>query len=529
MANYVQHVSARHTPQTEPIHGKPMVQNDAGGYSFAVDDWTRLDRFLIFGSEKGTYYASERKLTKDAAGAVQRCLDADASRAVARIVSVSESGRAPKNDPAIFALALAAAHKTGAPLALAALSKVCRVGTHLFQFVAAVNELRGWGRALRNGVAAWYTEKDAKALSYQILKYQQRDGWSHRDVLRLSHPQAVGSTQDVLHYAVKGWDAIGSDPHPDAALVQLWAFERLKREPSVKLACNLIRAHKMTREMVPTQLLTESAVWDALLDEMPLTALIRNLATMTKIGLIAPMSAGVGRVLSHLADGERLKRSRVHPVQLLLALLTYRQGHGERGKATWNPVPQICDALDVAFYLAFGNVEPTGKRWLIGLDVSGSMRGTRCVGSDMLTCHQAQAAVSLITAATEQQHAFVAFDTSAYLPAISPRQRLDDVVGAVSRLGGGGTDCSLPILWALQTKTPVDVFAIFTDSQTWQGRVHPTQALTEYRQRMGIPAKLAVVAMCANDVSIADPSDAGQMDAAGFDASLPQVVADFAR
>ena len=42
-------------------------------------------------------------------------------------------------------------------------------------------------------------------------------------------------------------------------------------------------------------------------------------------------------------------------------------------------------------------------------------------------------------------------------------------------------------------------------------------------------AKLVVVAMAANQYSIADPNDAYQMDVAGFDASVPAVVSNFIR
>ena len=53
------------TPQSAPIPGTSQVPNSAGGFAFAVDDWTRLDRFLILGAEGGTYYATERKLTRE--------------------------------------------------------------------------------------------------------------------------------------------------------------------------------------------------------------------------------------------------------------------------------------------------------------------------------------------------------------------------------------------------------------------------------------------------------------------------------
>src|SRR5262249_45585952 len=138
-----------------------MVVNSAGGYSFAVDDWARLERFLILGSEGGSYYASERKLTRENAQAVLRCIAVDGREAVRRIAAVSSAGRAPKNDPAIFALALASAHGDAGTkkAAFAALSDVCRTGTHLFQFASACDALRGWGRGLRQAVADWYAKK----------------------------------------------------------------------------------------------------------------------------------------------------------------------------------------------------------------------------------------------------------------------------------------------------------------------------------------------------------------------------------
>src|SRR3954447_20713389 len=106
---YIKHLPRRNaTPQNMPIPGSNQVPNSAGGYAFPVDDWVRLDRFLILGSEGGSYYAGERELTRESAEAVLRCIREDGLRAVARIREISRSGRAPRNDPAIFALAMAA-------------------------------------------------------------------------------------------------------------------------------------------------------------------------------------------------------------------------------------------------------------------------------------------------------------------------------------------------------------------------------------------------------------------------------------
>jgi 60 kDa SS-A/Ro ribonucleoprotein len=73
--------------------------------------------------------------------------------------------------------------------ALNALPEVCRIGTHLFHFAGYVEQFRGWGRALRRAVGEWYERRSTK-LAYQAVKYRQRDGWTHRDLLRLAHPDA---------------------------------------------------------------------------------------------------------------------------------------------------------------------------------------------------------------------------------------------------------------------------------------------------------------------------------------------------
>lgn len=140
--------SIRETPQYEPIPGTAQVANSAGGYAWAVNDWARLDRFLVLGSEGGTYYISPRQLTKENAAAALRCLALDGQRVVNRVVSISEAGRAPSNDPALFVLALAAGHGDEATrrAALDALPQVARIGTHLFHFLAFVEGFRGWGQ-----------------------------------------------------------------------------------------------------------------------------------------------------------------------------------------------------------------------------------------------------------------------------------------------------------------------------------------------------------------------------------------------
>jgi 60 kDa SS-A/Ro ribonucleoprotein len=531
---YLQNViDPRETPQSAPLPHRPgQVPNSAGGYVWAVDNWTRLERFLILGSERGTYYIAERELTVGNVKAVIECLKHDGPRVVRTIVEVSTSGRAPKNDPALFALALACSPAFADPktvsAALAALPEVARTGTHLCNFAAYVEKLRGWGRGLRTAVAGWYLSKPAGELAYQMLKYQQRSGWSHRDLLRLAHPKAETPAHNALfQWAVDG--ELGHLASPEilaGELTQLRAFEQARKAASEDEIVHLIENYRLTHEMIPSAWKNSARVWEALLESMPYMPMVRHLGKLSAVGLVQPQSPAAALVVARLIDRKRVANSRVHPVALLAALLAYKQGRGHKGGLEWAPVASIIDALDEAFYLTFDNVEATGKRIYLALDASGSMQRSDCSGMPFLSAAMASAALGMVFAKREPAAIIAAFHDRIWHVDITRADRLDRAVEAIVR-ESRATDASLPMQDALDRKLAVDAFVIVTDNETWAGDKHPAQALERYRQSTGIIAKLVVIAMAANGYSIADPDDALQLDVAGFDASVPQVVAEF--
>ncbi|MGB0972737.1 MAG: TROVE domain-containing protein [Mycobacterium sp.] len=531
------------TPQTERALGRAdQVKNNAGGYVFALDCWQRLDRFLILGSDAPTYYASARSLTVDNAGVVLECAAADGPRTVDTIVGVSRDGRAPRNDAAIFALALTAKRATAVDTrraALAAMPKVCRTGTHLFKFVSAVRALGGFGRGTRRALARWYTSRAPESLAYQLVKYRQREGWSHRDVLRMakpsgywpaSHESAVEATSahgDLFTYATKGTLADG----PHMALPR--AVEVAKASPLTGVSAGL------PWEALPSESLKDPKTWRGLLDAggLPLGAMLRNLGRMTANGALQPLGDYTAKVCAALTDPEALKRARLHPLAILVALNVYRRGSGVRGSLTWRPIQQIEAALDRAFYLAFDSIPSTDKRWLLALDVSGSMAGGEIAGMTGVTPRVGSAAMALATAKREPRHHFVAFSEGPgrwHGPAkitplnIHSGMSLADAVHEVSGLPFGATDCAQPILWALENRVVTDVFVIYTDNETCHGRIHPFEALKRYRREVNPGAKLIVVGMTATGFTIADPTDAGMLDMVGFDTAAPGIMAEFA-
>ena len=376
------------------------------------------------------------------------------------------------------------------------------------------------------------------------MKYKQRDRWSHGDLLRLAHPKAPSAGHEaVFRWILSGAEGLGERTvkrkvngedrvatyAPAGKLPQIVeAFEKAKKASSKAEIVDLINEFDLPREAIPTQWLNEVAVWDVLLQRMPITALVLNLGKMTAISLVKPFSEAAGLVVRKLGDAALLKRARIHPLAVLIAQKVYAQGRGEKGSLTWRQVPNIVDALDAAFYATFQNVEPCGKPALLALDVSGSMGCSNIAGS-CLTAREASAAMALVTAATEAEFHIMAF-ADRFMPLnISLRMRLDGVIKAVSSLPFMGTDCALPMIHAREEQLTVSAFITYTDSETWAGNVHPAQALRQYRDEFVGGAKAVVVGMTSNGFTLADTNDRGMLDVVGFDTSVPAVISDFVR
>lgn len=513
-------------PQSEPLDDR-QVKNNAGGYVYEIDDKARLMRFLILGSDSPTYYQNARDLTLENAAVVKRCYDSDPASTVATIVEVSKGGRAPKNDSAIFALAIGSIHRDVAVrrMALAALNDVCRTATHLFQFVGMAKAIgRGNGRAMQRALATWYDSKEVNALAYQMVKYRSREGYDHNRLIDVARPKDhnIPGRKALYRWAIgKDFD---SDALPDIVQAHLAIMDKSSLDDE---AIGLIRGLNLPWEAIPTAMTTDPALWEVMLPKMGLTALIRNLGKMTSIGVLDPLTPAARVAAARLSDQDEIRKALVHPFTILQAMAVYGSGRGMRGSLSWNPNPSVVAALDKAFYLAFANVEPSGKRTLIGLDVSGSM-DSALMGSP-LSVREAAAAMCMVTMRSEPETHIFGFSRTFVPLDISAADSLQSVVRKTSCLPFSETDCSLPMLHALQHRIDVDTFIVYTDSETWAGGMHPTEALQRYRKVTGIPAKLVVVGMTSTGFSIADPNDAGMLDVVGFDSAAPAVIADFSR
>ncbi|MBR7839564.1 TROVE domain-containing protein [Actinospica durhamensis] len=545
-------IAAAATPQSRPIPGREaeMVRNNAGGHTFAKDLWRTLEDFLVLGTAGGTYYVGEQTHTFQNVQVVNGAVAADGQRAVALAVEVSTGRppRAPRNHPALFLLATAI---TNGDLetrraARTALPQVARTTFHQANFFGYWKALHGkatgngtapkTGRVARGALGDLLTSQPPDRVAFQACKAAARktpqgEPFSLRDVLRIAHPKAESPQRRALF----GWIAGNVD---DAEARQLLpsvdAFLTAKAVTSAAEAVGVVTGRGVPWEFLPDAVLTEPEVWDALIDTVGMTALIRNLARMTRIGTLTPMGEATRRAAARLTDRDALAAGRIHPLDVYLALRVYASGcsrpNPKAPAQSWTPVPQIKDALEEAFDLSFGHIEPSGKRLLIAVDSSGSMSygSMTASGSPLGTAYQVACAMATILARIERANAHVIdVDTVVHASRITPRTNLREI--DTWRPSGGGTDLSLPFSHALAQRLEVDGVLVLTDNETWAGRIHPSQALASYRSGINPAARCVVASLTAAGHSIADPRDEGVLQIAGFDATLPQVVTGFLR
>jgi 60 kDa SS-A/Ro ribonucleoprotein len=553
MRNPLARVSAVATPQSRPIPGRDQVRNAAGGYVFAKDVWTQVEDFLILGTTGGTYYVSDDKLTETNVDVLFQTIAEDGSRLVSLITAISTARppRAPKPSPALFALAAAAAKGDPATVQAvkAAFPQVVRTTDHLAMFFGYWKNLAGKagadgrrpspviGRAMRTTLGSYFTTGDIRQVAFRAIKARQRatpagEAMALRDVIRISHP--TGPTP--AHGTLIGWLAGKvSDDEARAALSDVDDFLTAQAATTPAEAVAIIRDRRVPWEFLPSDLLADKDVWTELTQTMGLTALIRNLARMTRIGTLAPFTEANRAVMDRLANGDALARARVHPMDLFLALKAYSSGRSQpapgKPALTWQPVGVITDALANAYEMSFGAVEPSGRRLLVAVDSSASMsRWSQVVsgGSPLGTAYEVANAMALMLARIEGPNVHVIdVDTVVHSSRITPRTSLGEL--ATWWGSGGGTDMSLPFSWALDRRLAVDGVVVMTDNETWAGRQHPVQALEAYRRSVNPRVRVVVVSMTATGVMIAESADEGVLNVAGLDSSLPRLITGFVR
>lgn len=151
----------------------------------------------------------------------------------------------------------------------------------------------------------------------------------------------------------------------------------------------ILKSHFPVNSNYPT--LDEYTIPPSLEINMPMTALLRNLAKMTSLGLFDQSKIPFANqiqdgVCKRLTSKDALIKSHVHPITVLNSLATYRSGKGFKGSLTWTPIQALNNALEKAFDLSFHTLTGYGLPIAFHIDASGSMSGLGTVSHIPLMC-----------------------------------------------------------------------------------------------------------------------------------------------
>ena len=514
------------------------VLNSCGRQVFQISDVERVKRFLSLGCSNGTYYICTKDLMQEHIECIECMLDDIEKRNILLelIGEYVKGNKCKKQEPLVYLLARCCTYSIGdnsmlefRNKAYELLSDVCTTASTLMMFIdfskkcsKKYSNSSGWNNLHKRAISKWYTSKDPFSLLFQMTKYKERNGYKHRDVLRLCHivPSSL-DMQVVFNYIVK--ETGSNDMCSTKTKDFIKDLEILKLDMKKNIIVDTINKWQLAREHLPNTWLNDKHVWIALLNYMPNIALLRNLNKMTLCGVFDD------HVATDFVINKIENMNKVHPIQMLISLKMYAGGKGFKGNNAWIPVPCIIDAIDKRFYGLFKDVKKSTRRICVAIDVSPSMSWTYTVGTECMNAAEVSCGLAMVLKASNSDNIEIMGFTSNFVPLhIDPNKPFADNLRNISNFNFDSTDISKPFVWAQENKKHFDAFVVLTDSETNSNKIKPCDALRNYRKVMGVSkCKLVVVAMASNKFSIADPEDKYMLDIAGFDASVPDVIIEF--
>lgn len=491
-----------------------------------VGKFQMLKRFLLIGTQGGTCYTAEANLVEKHKNNILDLLDSAPHEEILKLITEC-SIKARKNDYSIFVLALLMNKANNIDFS-GAIQQICRTGTHYFTLVEYLNRMRGFGRKIKRGLTSWYLNKPVKDLVFQTQKYQNRNGWTHKDVIKVLHIKPVSDEMNSLFQYILEKNTLCADSeNPNFKLIkginQLQLVPKTKNKEDIAKAVEIINQYKLVREMIPTEFLNIHDVINAMLPNMGYTSIVRSLGSWTASGFFNNVS-NVVNVEKILMNQEKLKFSKIHPLQLLDAYSTYSNGQGFKGKLSWTPLRRIVDLLEWAFNDSFRFVEPTNKTIMYGIDSSGSMTSL-CAGS-FVPMMNAAAAIALASYKKEDYTYIGSFSINFQLLNIGKSTTYKNMVDILNHFPWRTTNPSSVVKYALDHNVKVDAFIIYTDNEANCGDPI-SSVLGKYKKAINKDVKFITVSMSADNFSLADPNDPSMLDVIGFDMDHPSLINTF--
>ncbi len=469
---------------------KANAVNEAGGRAYKLEPKHALAQVAATGTFGNTFYSTAETQLDE----VLKLIDeVDDNQYLAKLALYAREKAFMKDMPAALLVALSVRDTELMHRVFDRVVDNGRVLRTVFQMIRSgqFKNKAGKGRVgLSSSVQRAFQRWLNTASVGKLLSASIGNDPSLRDILRMARP----TPKDNARRAMFGWLtdksidkwAPATESDLPVEVQSLIAYRNSESEEAQALIAGGL-------DNVRWDLLSDAAkgptVWAALARKMGPQALRLNLNTLLRHGVLAT-SAMVDYVADRIADESEIRRSKQFPYQYFAAYLN----------ADDNVPQKIKTALHKAAEIACGNVPELPGPVVIGLDTSGSM-------SSAVTGHRGRGATSkmrcidvaaLFAAAILRRNpdsVVIPFDTSAYDAKIDPNDSILSIAERLAKYGGGGTDCSLPLVAANQkhAKRKFAGIVLVSDNESWvgTGRHGSTGVMTAWEAFVANQRKLA--------------------------------------
>jgi len=411
-------------------------------------------QMLLTNTFGDAYYATQKELVAEAEKTHTAMLAKDPSF-VAKALPYARNRGFMRTQP-IYGLVRMSADPASAPYFEETFNEVIKTPNDLGDFFTILNAQRKGegGRRVKRVAGKWLM----KNLSpYWTVKYgaTKQGGYSLRDLFCTLHPKGPKSV--LVDYLF----GRAADGLPET----VQAFERLKKATTDSEKASAIEAGRLPHEVASSFAGKSAEVWTAIVKHMPVFAMLRNLATMERHGV---MPAVRDHVVATLSNKEVIAKSKILPFRFVEAMKHVNDA-------------KVQDALRDALDHSFAGVPDITGRTATFLDISGSM--------EQMLQSAAVFAISAMKKANGNGR-LLQFDTKSDEVKVSMRDSTLTQAAAI-RIRGG-TDCSAPMQQILREKDKFDNVLMITDEQQNFGTAF-CNVLDEYRAKINKNAKCFIL------------------------------------
>lgn len=487
--------------------------NNAGGRAYSLEDREALAQMVMTGTFGNTFYTTAHSQLDTIKGLLDK-IGPEGAEFVAKLAIHARKNGFMKDTPAFL---LAWLTVNGQKYVKSVFEKVIDNGKMLRNFVQIMRSgavgRKSLGTSPKNLVKKWILE----ASTNQLLRASVGNSPSLADVIKMVHPTPKDLEQNaLLHWLVNGKVDFDNYTLLPSVVRNLIDFRHGSDSSIPNVPFELLTSGKLSTENWKD--IARNAGWH----------MVRmNLNTFERNGLFNDPKM-VSMIANKIQDTGEIAKAKVFPYQIYTSW-SYAESAPE----------PIRKALEKALDFSLQTVPVFGGKTYVFVDVSGSMSsaitGARGSASSKIRCVDVAALIASSLLRTNPENTeVVMFDTRVHRQALNPKASVMENARIISKFGGGGTNCQLPLQELVASKKNGDLIIYISDNESWVRSSYygfgprsseTMQAWSKFKKD-NPKAKMVCIDLVPNTTTQA-PSDKSILNVGGFSDAVYDVIANF--